>query len=273
MRGPRAFHHVLSSDPPEGPSAVTAAIVLALIAGLAIGSFLNVVIYRLPRGESVVKPRSRCPKCGHQLSGMENIPVVSWLVLRGKCRECGEPISWRYPAIELLTGLLYAGVVWVAWDDAAQIALGLILVTALVPITFIDLEFRRVPNAITGPAAIALIVAGTILDPSGQPERLLAAAIVVVPFLLLSLALSGHMGMGDVKLMGVLGLALGRALAPALFVAFIAGTIVGIGLMVKHGAKARKTAVPFGPFLALGGLVGFVVGTDLWDTYVDSFGG
>jgi leader peptidase (prepilin peptidase)/N-methyltransferase len=252
---------------------VLAAIVLALIAGLAIGSFLNVVIYRLPRGESVVKPRSKCPSCGHQLSGLENIPVISWLALRGKCRSCKEPISIRYPLIELLTGLLYAGVVWIAWDDAAQIALGLILVTALVPITFIDLEFRRVPNLITGPAAVALIVAGTILDPSGQPERLLAAAIVVLPFLLLSLALSGHMGMGDVKLMGVLGLALGRALGPALFVAFIVGTIVGVGLMARHGMKARKTAVPFGPFLSLGGLVGFAVGNDLWDSYVDTFSG
>lgn len=250
-----------------------AAIVLALIAGLAIGSFLNVVIYRLPRGESVVKPRSKCPNCGHQISGIENVPVLSWLALRGKCRECKEPISIRYPAIELLTGLLYGGVVWVAWDDGAQIALGLILVTALVPITFIDLEFRRVPNAITLPAAIALVVVGTILDPSGEPERLLAAAIVVAPFLLLSLILSGHMGMGDVKLMGVLGLALGRALGPALFVAFISGTIVGVGLMARHGMKARKTAVPFGPFLALGGVVGFAVGNDLWDSYIDTFSG
>ena len=247
------------------------AIVLALIAGLAIGSFLNVVIYRLPRGESVVTPRSRCPNCGHQISGIENVPVISWLALRGKCRECKNPISVRYPLIELLTGLLYAGVVWVAWDDGARIALGLILVTALVPITFIDLEFKRVPNLITGPAAIALVIAGTALDLHGQPERLLAAAIVVVPFLLLSLILSGHMGMGDVKLMGVLGLALGRGLAPGLFVAFITGTIVGLGLMLKYGARARKMKVPFGPFLALGGIFAFCVGTDLWDSYVDTF--
>lgn len=250
-----------------------AALVLALIAGLAIGSFLNVVIYRLPRGESVVKPRSRCPKCGHQISGIENVPVLSWLALRGKCRECGDPISIRYPAIELLTGLLYMGVVAIAWDDVAQIVIGLILVTALVPITFIDLEFKRVPNAITGPAAIALLIAGTALDPSGQPERLLAAAIVVAPFLLLSLLMSGHMGMGDVKLMGVMGLALGRALAPALFVAFLAGTIVGLGMLVKYGSSARKAKIPFGPFLALGALVGFAVGNDLWDTYLDTFDG
>lgn len=250
-----------------------AALVLALVAGLAIGSFLNVVIYRLPRGESVVKPRSRCPKCGHQISGIENVPVISWLALRGKCRECGDPISIRYPAIELLTGLLYVGVVAIAWDDVAQIAIGLILVTALVPITFIDLEFKRVPNAITGPAAIALLIAGTALDLSGQPERLLAAAIVVAPFLLLSLLMSGHMGMGDVKLMGVMGLALGRALAPALFVAFLTGTIVGLAMLVKYGSSARKAKIPFGPFLALGALVGFAVGNDLWDSYIDTFNG
>lgn len=251
---------------------MSAAIVLALIAGLAIGSFLNVVIYRLPRGKSVVSPRSSCPSCGHMISGLENVPVISWLALRGKCRECKAPISPRYPLIELGTGLLFAAVVAIAWDDPAQIALGLILVTALVPITAIDLEFKRVPNLITGPAAVALLVAGTALDPSGQPERLIAASVVVVPFLLLSLILSSHMGMGDVKLMGVLGLALGRGLAPALFVAFITGTLVGLAMMLKYGSKARKMQVPFGPFLALGGMVGFVVGNDLWDSYIDTFG-
>ncbi|MDQ8043539.1 MAG: prepilin peptidase [Solirubrobacteraceae bacterium] len=248
-----------------------AAIVLALIAGLAIGSFLNVVIYRVPRGESVVSPRSRCPHCGHEITAIENVPVFSWLALRGRCRSCKEPISWRYPAIELLTGVLYAGVVAVRFDDGAQIALGLILATALVPITFIDLEFKRIPNVITYPTAVALIVAGCILDLHGEPERLLAAAIVVAPFLLLTLVLSRSMGMGDVKLMGVLGLGLGRALAPGLFFAFISGTLVGVGLMLRFGMRARKTAVPFGPFLAAGGVFAFCFGASLWDSYVDTF--
>jgi len=252
---------------------VTAAIVLALIAGLAIGSFLNVVIHRLPRGESVVSPGSRCPNCGHELAPWENVPLLSWLALRGRCRECKAPISIRYPAIELLTGLLYAAVVAIAWDDEARIALGLILVTALVPITFIDLEVKRIPNWITGPAAIALLIAGTALDLSGQPERLIAAAIVVAPFLLLTLVLSRHMGMGDVKLMGVLGLALGKALAPGLFIAFLTGTIVGVGLMAKYGSAARRMQVPFGPFLALGGLIAWAVGDDLVDSYWDTMGG
>lgn len=249
-----------------------AAIALATIVGLAIGSFLNVVIYRLPRGESVVHPRSRCPSCGHQLSGLENVPVLSWLVLRGKCKSCGEPISARYPLVELATGLLYGAVVWIAWEDWAQLAIGLILVTALIPITLIDLEHKRIPNLITGPAAIALIIAGTALDPDGQVERLLAAAIVVAPFLLLSLVLSGHMGMGDVKLMGVLGLALGRGLAPALMIAFLTGTLVGLALIAKHGQReARKIKVPFGPFLALGGAIGWLAGVEIWDAYIDWF--
>lgn len=252
---------------------MTAALILSFVAGLAIGSFLNVVIHRLPLGESVVRPRSRCPQCGRQLGAGENIPVLSWILLRGRCKGCGQRISARYPAVELGTGLLYAGVVALAWDDAARIAIGLILVTALVPITLIDLEHKRIPNLITGPAAIALIIAGTALDLSGQPERLLAAAVVVAPFLLISLVFGGHLGMGDVKLMGVLGLALGRALLPAVFIAFLVGTIVGIALMLKFGRGARKMAVPFGPFLALGGVIAFVAGDDILDAYLDGAGG
>lgn len=243
----------------------------AALFGLLIGSFLNVVIYRVPRGESVVSPRSKCPNCGHEITAIENVPVLSWLVLRRKCRECKSPISWRYPAIELLTAVLYGGVVAVRFDDGAQIALGLILATALVPITFIDLEFKRIPNVITAPTAVALVIAGCALDLHGEPERLLAAVIVVAPFLALTLLMSRSMGMGDVKLMGVLGLGLGRALAPGLFFAFISGTLVGVALMLKYGMKARKTAVPFGPFLAAGGVFAFCFGADLWDSYVDTF--
>lgn len=249
-----------------------AILLLALVAGLAIGSFLNVVIHRLPLGESVVSPRSRCPKCGHQISGIENVPVLSWVALRGKCRSCGAPISIRYPLIELATGLLYVAVVAGAWDDPERIALGLILVTALVPITAIDLEHRRIPNKITGPTAIALIVAGTALNLSGQPERLMWAAIVALPFFALALILSRSMGLGDAKLMGVMGLALGRAVVPALFIAFLVGTIVGVGIMAKHGARSRKTAIPFGPFLALGAIIAFFVGDELVDAYLDTMG-
>lgn len=249
-----------------------AILLLALIAGLAIGSFLNVVIHRLPLGESVVTPRSRCPKCGHQISGIENVPVLSWLALRGKCRGCGAPISPRYPLIELATGLLYVAVVAGAYEEPVRVALGLILVTALVPITAIDLEHRRIPNKITGPTAIALIVAGCALDLSGQPTRLMWAAIVALPFFALALLMSRSMGLGDAKLMGVMGLALGRAVVPALFIAFLAGTIIGLGIMAKHGRSSRKTAVPFGPFLALGAIIAFFVGDELVDAYLDTMG-
>jgi leader peptidase (prepilin peptidase)/N-methyltransferase len=250
---------------------MAAMIAIAAVFGLVIGSFLNVVIYRVPLGLSVVKPRSRCNNCGHEITAIENVPVLSWLVLRGKCRECKAPISIRYPAIELLTGVLFAGVVADGHQDAARIALGLILMTALVPITFIDLETKRIPNVITGPAAIALVVFGTALDPSGEPERLLAAAIVFLPFFALAMLMSRSFGMGDVKLMAVMGLALGRALAPALFFAFIAGSVVGVGMMLKYGGAARKSTIPFGPFLALGGVLGYFVGTGLMNHYLDTF--
>ena len=132
------------------------AIAFAAVGGLIVGSFLNVVIHRLPRGESLTHPRSRCPSCGTQLRAIDNIPVVSWLALRGRCHHCGAPVSARYPLVELTTGALYVAVV-ASQDDAVRIVLGLLLVTALVPIALIDLDHRIIPNRITGPAAIAAV--------------------------------------------------------------------------------------------------------------------
>ncbi|HEY7011038.1 MAG TPA: prepilin peptidase, partial [Jatrophihabitantaceae bacterium] len=139
------------------------AIALAAVGGLIIGSFLNVVVYRLPRGESLAHPRSRCPHCETQLRAIDNVPVLSWVFLRGRCRYCGAPISARYPLVELTTGALYAAVV-ASQDDAVRIVLGLLLVTALVPITLIDFDNRIIPNRITGPAAIAAVIAIAALD-------------------------------------------------------------------------------------------------------------
>ncbi len=144
--------------------------------------------------------------------------------------------------------------------------------TALVPIVAIDLEHRRIPNVITGPTAVALIVAGAALDLHGEPHRLMWGAIVALPFFALALILSRSMVLGDAKLMGVMGLALGRAVVPALFIAFAAGTLVGLAIMSRHGMKSRKTAVPFGPFLALGAVVAFFVGDDLVQWYLDAVG-
>jgi len=248
---------------------MTAAIAAPL--GLLIGSFLNVVAYRLPRGESLLRPRSRCPECGTAIAPYDNVPVVSWLLLRGRCRHCGAPISARYPLVEAATAILYA-LVLLAKDDALEVALGLLLVTALVPITLIDLELRLIPNRITLPAAVAALIAGVVLDSGFVPEQLIAGAAAGGFFLLAALAYPRGMGMGDVKLAGMLGLYLGRAVAPAIFFALIAGVLVGAVIVARVGAReGRRTAVPFGPFLALGGLFGLFFGDALMDAYLDRF--
>ena len=245
--------------------------IIAGVLGLLVGSFLNVVAWRVPRGESVVSPRSRCPGCGTQIGSRDNIPVLSWLLLRGRCRHCGERISVRYPLAELATGLLWAAVV-LARDEAGSIALGLILVTALVPIVLIDLEHRLIPNLITGPAAVAAVIAGLALDLDYLPEQLIAGAAAGGFFLLAALAYPRGMGMGDVKLAGVMGLCLGRAVAPAVLIGLIAGVLVGGIVIARLGARVgRKTAVPFGPFLALGAIVALFAGDAIVDWYSDTY--
>jgi leader peptidase (prepilin peptidase)/N-methyltransferase len=173
--------------------------------------------------------------------------------------------------VELATAVLYALVVAVK-DEPVDIVLGLLLVTALVPITLIDLELRLIPNKITLPAAAAALVAGLLLDIGFVPEQLISGVAAGGFFLLAALAYPRGMGMGDVKLAGVLGLYLGRAVAPAIFAALIAGVLVGAAIIARKGAReGRKTAVPFGPFLALGGLLAFFIGEGLVDAYLDRF--
>ncbi|HEY7007944.1 MAG TPA: prepilin peptidase [Jatrophihabitantaceae bacterium] len=247
------------------------AIILAAVGGLIVGSFLNVVAYRLPRGESLLKPRSRCPHCDTQLRAVDNIPVVSWVALRGRCHHCGAPVSARYPLVELTTAALYVAVV-ASQDDAVRIVLGLLLVTALVPITLIDLDRRIIPNLITGPAAIAAVAAILALDIDFLPEALIAAAAGGGFFLVAAMLYPRGMGMGDVKLAGMLGLYLGKAVGPAILIALIGGVVVGAAVIARKGAaEGRKTAVPFGPFLALGGMIAFFVGNELIDAYLDTF--
>ena len=246
-------------------------VALIFLAGLAIGSFLNVVAYRLPRGESLAAPPSHCPSCETPIRWFDNVPVLGWLVLRGRCRSCGERISWRYPAVELSTGVLF-GLVAATQDESIRIVLGLLLVTTLVPITLIDLDTRRIPNAITLPAALAALAVGLALDIGFVPEQLIAGAAAFAFFFAAAYLYPRGMGMGDVKLAGVLGLYLGRAVAPAIFIALITGVLVGLVIIARVGqAAGRKTAVPFGPFLALGGIVAFFIGDDLVDAYVDRF--
>jgi leader peptidase (prepilin peptidase)/N-methyltransferase len=247
------------------------AIVAAAVGGLVVGSFLNVVAWRLPRGESLASPGSRCPECEAPVRPYDNIPLVSWLLLRGRCRHCHAPISARYPLVEVTTALLYVAVV-VGRDGARDIVLGLLLVTVLVPVTLIDFEHRIIPNRITLPAAAAAVVAGAITDPSWLPQQLIAGVAGGGFFFLAALAYPRGMGMGDVKLAGVLGLYLGRAVAPAILIALVSGVLVGVVIIAVKGAReGRKTAVPFGPFLALGGVVALFAGNALIDAYLDRF--
>jgi len=242
----------------------------AALGGLMIGSFLNVVAYRLPRSESLVSPGSRCPGCGTAIKPYDNLPVVGWLLLRGHCRSCGTRISPRYPIVEALTGLLAVAVVLVK-HSADEIVLGLVLVGILVPIALIDLEHRVIPNKITGPAAVAAVAIGLALNPSGVPEQLIAGAAAGGFLLVFALLYPRGMGMGDVKLAAVLGLYLGRSVAVAVLVAVLAATIVGGLIMARLGvAKGRKTAVPFGPFLAAGGVVALLAGPAIIHWYLHS---
>jgi leader peptidase (prepilin peptidase)/N-methyltransferase len=243
---------------------------LAALGGLIAGSFLNVVAYRLPRGESLVSPGSRCPHCGTAVKPYDNVPVLGWILLRGRCRGCSEPISARYPLVEALTAALAVTVV-VVKHSPVDIVLGLLLVGILVPIALIDLDERIIPNKITLPAAIAAIGVGLALAPSKVPEQLIGGAAAGGFLLVFVLAYPRGMGMGDVKLAGVLGLFLGRSVSVAMLVAVVAGTIVGALIMARVGVeRGRKTAVPFGPFLALGGIVGLLAGPTIVHWYLHS---
>jgi leader peptidase (prepilin peptidase)/N-methyltransferase len=246
-------------------------IVAAAVGGLVAGSFLNVVIARMPRGESLIRPRSRCPRCGAGVRPYDNVPLLSWLLLRGRCRDCGEAISPRYPLVEVLTAVLCAAVVVTKGADEDALA-GLALVLVLVPVAFIDLEHRIIPNRLVLPGAAAAVATVALTDLGELPEHLVAGAAAGGFLLLAALAYPRGMGMGDVKLAGMLGLYLGSAVAPAMLAAFLSGTLVGMAVIARKGPReGRKTAVPFGPFLALGALVGLFAGDQLIGWYSDTF--
>jgi leader peptidase (prepilin peptidase) / N-methyltransferase len=238
------------------------------VLGATIGSFLNVVAYRLPRRESLVWPGSRCPGCGTSIKTYDNVPVLGWLLLRGRCRSCQNAISPRYPIVEASTAALAVAVV-LTKHSAVGIVLGLVLVAVLVPVALIDLDHRIIPNKITLPAAVAAVVIGVTLDLHGVPERLIAGAGAGGFLLAFALMYPRGMGIGDVKLAGVLGLFLGRYVAVAILAGVLLGTIAGAVVMARLGVeKGRKTAVPFGPFLAVGGLIGLFAGPAIVHWYL-----
>jgi leader peptidase (prepilin peptidase)/N-methyltransferase len=250
---------------------VPAGALLATILGAIFGSFFNVVAHRLPRGESLSKPRSRCPSCGTQIRALDNVPVLSWLALRGRCRGCAAPISPRYPLVEAGTAALCALVVLVVGANREAVV-GVVLVLLLVPITLIDLETQRIPNVLTYSGAVLAVALVAGLEPGALTEHLIAGAAAGLFLFVAWFAYPSGMGLGDVKLALVLGLFLGRAVAPAMMVALVSGTLVGAAVMARVGVeRGRKTKVPFGPFLALGGLVGVLAGDALVDWYLATF--
>jgi leader peptidase (prepilin peptidase) / N-methyltransferase len=242
---------------------------LAFFPALAIGSFLNVVAARVPLKRSVVSPPSACMSCGTELSWRDNIPVLSWLLLRGRCRTCKTEISWRYPAVELTTAVLVAACFW-TFGFTADAGIAAFFCATLVVLSAIDIDRRIIPNNIVLPASVVVLVANTLVHPSVE---WLAAGFGGALFLLLAaLAYPRGMGMGDVKLAFVLGLFLGRDVGPALFVALVAGTLVGAAVIARKGAaEGRKTAVPFGPFLALGAVVALFAGDAMVQWYLSTF--
>jgi leader peptidase (prepilin peptidase) / N-methyltransferase len=242
----------------------------AALLGAVIGSFLNVVIHRVPLGESIVSPGSHCPHCDAPVANYDNVPVLSWLLLRGRCRNCGGPISPRYPLVELLTAVVFAAVVAVRGFDA-DLVLELPFVACLIALAGIDLDHRLLPNKIVYPMAVYGVVATLLVDREDLVEHLIAGAGAFAFLLAAVLAYPRGMGMGDVKLGGVMGLFLGLSVVPALLFAFLSGTLVGLGIMAREGAQARKKAVPFGIFLALGGIVGILAGPELIELYEDNF--
>lgn len=250
--------------------------------GLLIGSFLNVVVWRVPRGESVVAPPSACPHCGHRVRARDNVPVLSWLVLRGRCRDCGAPIAVRYPLVEGGTAIAFAAVAWVTGPSWTLPAL-LYLAAASIALGLIDLDVHRLPDAIvlpSYPVALALLALAAA-DPGGSPtwgafgRAVLGGAILLLLYLALVLVYPAGMGLGDVKLAGLLGMYLGwvgwSTLVVGWFAAFLLGGLFAVALVVR-GDAGRRTRIPFGPWMLLGAWLALLVGEPVGAWYLGLLG-
>ena len=237
--------------------------------GFAIGSFLNVIASRVPLRRSVSDGRSACMSCSHEIAAYDNVPLFSWVLLRGRCRHCQAPIPVRYPVVELVTALLVAASVLLFGLTAEAIVASFFCVV-LVAVSAIDIEHRIVPNRIVIPAAAIVLVAQTILEPS--PEWLLAALGASGFLFVAALVYPKGMGMGDVKLALLLGAMLGRTVTVGLMIGFLAALVPAAVLAVRHGSKARKMAIPFAPFLAFGAIVALFAGDAILDWYLGIFG-
>lgn len=249
--------------------------------GLVVGSFLNVVVWRVPRGESVVSPPSACPRCGHRIRARDNIPVVSWLVLQGRCRDCAAPISPRYPLVEAVTAALFALVAWlaVAHDEPWAVPAFCYLAAVAVALALIDIDVHRLPDGIVLPSylvaaallALASWAPGGTSDWTALGRAAIGALALFGVYLVMVLVYPAGMGLGDVKLAGLLGLYLGwvgwGALAIGWFAAFLFGGAYSLGLLASRRAN-RKSGIPFGPWMLAGAAVGVAAGQWLMDAYL-----
>ena len=258
-------------------SGAVAGLVVAVagVVGLVVGSFLNVVIHRVPAGESVVRPRSRCPRCGTQLAERDNIPVLSWLLLRGRCRSCGAPISPRYPLVELLTGVLFAAVA-LRFADDAELPAYLALTAGLIALSAVDLERFLLPNRILYPtlglvAALLAVAAAVDGDWGSLRDAAVGGAVGFVLLFVIHVVSPKGMGFGDVRLAGLLGVALGWLglghVFLGLFLGFLLASFLGVALIALK-LRARKDRLPFGPFLAAGAMAAVFVGRPILDWYL-----
>ncbi|MET0435246.1 MAG: prepilin peptidase [Cellulomonas sp.] len=258
---------------PAAPLVLTAAVL-----GLAIGSFLNVVVWRVPRGESVARPPSACPRCGHRIRARDNVPVLSWMLLRGRCRDCRAPIARRYPLVEAGTAVLFAAVAASA-RPAWTLPVLLYLAALSVALTLIDLDVHRLPDVLVLPAypVCAALLALASWNPGGEPDwgalgrAGIGGAGLLAFYLGAAMAYRGGMGLGDVKLAGVLGLCLGwfgwDVLVVGGFAAFLLGGLYAVGLVVT-GRADRRSGIPFGPWMLAGAWLGIALGGRVGDWYL-----
>ena len=238
---------------------------VVLAPALAVGSFLNVVVSRLPLGRSVSRPRSACMHCGAEIRARDNIPVISYVLLRGRCRDCGARIGLRYPAVELGTALL-AAACFADFGFSLRALAGAIFCGALVAISATDIERRIVPNRIVLPATVVVLALQLAWRPSVEwPAAGFGAALFLF---IAALAYPRGMGMGDVKLALLLGVADGRAVPVAIMLGTLSALVPSLVLFARHGSAARKMAIPFAPFLALGGVVALFFGHDVVSWYL-----
>jgi leader peptidase (prepilin peptidase) / N-methyltransferase len=237
---------------------------LVMPPALAFGSFVNVVAARVPLRRSISHPRSACLSCDAPIAARDNVPVLSFILLHGRCRHCRAPISPLYPAVEVLTAILVA-VCMLDFGATPYAALAAFFCITLVTLAAADLRYRLVPNRIVLPAAVICLIARTAIDPS--VEWLIAAFAAASLMLVFALVHPAGLGMGDVKLTLLLGAMLGRTVGAALLIGFVAALLPSLVLFARHGAKARKMAIPLVPFLALGALVALFFGDQILDWY------